>query len=326
MVLLSICSLLTDPKPDDPLVPEIAHMHKTGRAKYESTARNWTQSTQWASACKTGCGLPLQSFVNTPYASLACKHSKPRCGLHACQQATTWLAVGASKPRCGLHASHLACKLACHVAQVSVSRGVSYIDFMQAWLASTASHVVACMFASKPQRGLLLAASCQQGHNMACCHGRRAELPITIRSELTRFSTPGFDRILYYAPQVRTMARWRDRLFRQTPPPATPHAASSRDGTLPPPRGYAKPEAVESASSPRDRGPRSSSSRPPRVDGQHRAVLFRTANNVCSLMVESGPIRDIHVGRVLAIACCSSIYCTAKLGTDSAVHTPVAIG
>ena len=25
-VLLSICSLLTDPNPDDPLVPEIAHM------------------------------------------------------------------------------------------------------------------------------------------------------------------------------------------------------------------------------------------------------------------------------------------------------------
>ncbi|KAG6436806.1 hypothetical protein SASPL_101708 [Salvia splendens] len=38
-VLLSICSLLTDPNPDDPLVPEIAHMYKTDRAKYESTAR-----------------------------------------------------------------------------------------------------------------------------------------------------------------------------------------------------------------------------------------------------------------------------------------------
>ncbi|KAL5972320.1 Ubiquitin-conjugating enzyme E2 28 [Asimina triloba] len=42
-VLLSICSLLTDPNPDDPLVPEIAHMYKTDRAKYESTARSWTQ-------------------------------------------------------------------------------------------------------------------------------------------------------------------------------------------------------------------------------------------------------------------------------------------
>ncbi|KAG6472584.1 hypothetical protein ZIOFF_070050 [Zingiber officinale] len=42
-VLLSICSLLTDPNPDDPLVPEIAHIYKIDRAKYETTARSWTQ-------------------------------------------------------------------------------------------------------------------------------------------------------------------------------------------------------------------------------------------------------------------------------------------
>lgn len=42
-VLLSICSLLTDPNPDDPLVPEIAHMYKTDKSKYEATARSWTQ-------------------------------------------------------------------------------------------------------------------------------------------------------------------------------------------------------------------------------------------------------------------------------------------
>ncbi|KAH0449275.1 hypothetical protein IEQ34_023075 [Dendrobium chrysotoxum] len=42
-VLLSICSLLTDPNPDDPLVPEIAHMYKTDKNKYEATARSWTQ-------------------------------------------------------------------------------------------------------------------------------------------------------------------------------------------------------------------------------------------------------------------------------------------
>ncbi|KAK9196307.1 hypothetical protein WN943_004435 [Citrus x changshan-huyou] len=44
-VLLSICSLLTDPNPDDPLVPEIAHMYKSDKAKYEATARSWTQKT-----------------------------------------------------------------------------------------------------------------------------------------------------------------------------------------------------------------------------------------------------------------------------------------
>ncbi len=42
-VLLSICSMLTDPNPDDPLVPEIAHTYKTDRAKYEQTAREWTR-------------------------------------------------------------------------------------------------------------------------------------------------------------------------------------------------------------------------------------------------------------------------------------------
>ena len=79
-VLLSICSLLTDPNPDDPLVisvctcspafsclhvslslpshlsapsdyqttcpassqvPEIAHIYKTDRKRYEDTARQW---------------------------------------------------------------------------------------------------------------------------------------------------------------------------------------------------------------------------------------------------------------------------------------------
>ena len=34
-VLLSICSLLCDPNPDDPLVTEIAHLYKTNKAEYE---------------------------------------------------------------------------------------------------------------------------------------------------------------------------------------------------------------------------------------------------------------------------------------------------
>lgn len=35
--------MLTDPNPDDPLVPEIAHKYKTDREGYERTAREWTQ-------------------------------------------------------------------------------------------------------------------------------------------------------------------------------------------------------------------------------------------------------------------------------------------
>jgi ubiquitin-conjugating enzyme E2 D/E len=42
-VLLSISSLLTDPNPDDPFVPDIAKQYKTDRTAYEAEARRWTQ-------------------------------------------------------------------------------------------------------------------------------------------------------------------------------------------------------------------------------------------------------------------------------------------
>jgi len=41
-VLLSISSLLTDPKPDDPLVPEIAQLYKEDPELYSETAKEWT--------------------------------------------------------------------------------------------------------------------------------------------------------------------------------------------------------------------------------------------------------------------------------------------
>jgi ubiquitin-conjugating enzyme E2 D len=41
-VLLSISSLLTDANPNDPLVPEIAHLYTTNRAEFDRTAREWT--------------------------------------------------------------------------------------------------------------------------------------------------------------------------------------------------------------------------------------------------------------------------------------------
>ncbi|XP_072165053.1 ubiquitin-conjugating enzyme E2 D2-like isoform X2 [Diadema setosum] len=42
-VLLSICSLLNDPNPDDPLVPEIATAYKKDPVKYQQTAMEWTK-------------------------------------------------------------------------------------------------------------------------------------------------------------------------------------------------------------------------------------------------------------------------------------------
>jgi ubiquitin-conjugating enzyme E2 D/E len=41
-VLLSICSLLTDPNPEDPLVPEIAQILKNNKTQHDATAREWT--------------------------------------------------------------------------------------------------------------------------------------------------------------------------------------------------------------------------------------------------------------------------------------------
>merc|ERR1712124_45875 len=42
-VLLSLCSLLTDPNPDDPLVPETAKKFKNDREGFNRIAREWTQ-------------------------------------------------------------------------------------------------------------------------------------------------------------------------------------------------------------------------------------------------------------------------------------------
>lgn len=43
-VLLSLCSLLNDPNPHDPLVPEIARMYLNDRERYHTEALNWTRA------------------------------------------------------------------------------------------------------------------------------------------------------------------------------------------------------------------------------------------------------------------------------------------
>lgn len=43
-ILLSICSLLTDPNPDDPLTPHIAEQYLRSRDEFEETARVHTQT------------------------------------------------------------------------------------------------------------------------------------------------------------------------------------------------------------------------------------------------------------------------------------------
>ena len=42
-VLLSVCSLMSDANPSDPLVPEIAMIYKKDRKKYDTLAAEWTR-------------------------------------------------------------------------------------------------------------------------------------------------------------------------------------------------------------------------------------------------------------------------------------------
>lgn len=48
LVLRSICSILIDPDLDDSIMPEIAHLYRTDRPRYEATAKQWTR--KWVSA------------------------------------------------------------------------------------------------------------------------------------------------------------------------------------------------------------------------------------------------------------------------------------
>jgi ubiquitin-conjugating enzyme E2 D/E len=42
-VLLSISALLTEPNPEDPLVPDIAKLYLSDRLKHDNTAREWVR-------------------------------------------------------------------------------------------------------------------------------------------------------------------------------------------------------------------------------------------------------------------------------------------
>ena len=55
-VLLSICSLLTDPNPDDPLVPEIAHIYKTGACAPPCAGWRWRRQRRLFSGGDGGGG------------------------------------------------------------------------------------------------------------------------------------------------------------------------------------------------------------------------------------------------------------------------------
>jgi len=74
-VLLSICSMLTDPNPDDPLVPEIAKMYKTDRARYNQLAKEWTSKyAMWTGTIVQLCRAVCVCLVNLHNATLRAAH------------------------------------------------------------------------------------------------------------------------------------------------------------------------------------------------------------------------------------------------------------
>lgn len=74
-VLLSICSMLTDPNPDDPLVPEIAKMYKTDRVRYNQLAKEWTSKyAMWTGTIVQLYGAVCVCLVNLHDATLCAAH------------------------------------------------------------------------------------------------------------------------------------------------------------------------------------------------------------------------------------------------------------
>ena len=66
-VLLSIQSMLADPNPSDPLMPDIARQYEQNRTAFEETARNWTREYAGAAkiAAEVNCTSAMTERVRT---------------------------------------------------------------------------------------------------------------------------------------------------------------------------------------------------------------------------------------------------------------------
>jgi hypothetical protein len=65
--------MLTDPNPDDPLVPDIAHLYKTDRARYEATAREWSRKYVVSRA------LQISLVLSPGFSDMPCSMVNKRC-------------------------------------------------------------------------------------------------------------------------------------------------------------------------------------------------------------------------------------------------------
>lgn len=65
-ILLSVCSLLADPNPDDPLVPEIAKLYHDDPEKYASQAREYTQRYAMKKSASASASVSAPAPTPTP--------------------------------------------------------------------------------------------------------------------------------------------------------------------------------------------------------------------------------------------------------------------
>ena len=70
--------MLTDPNPDDPLVPDIAHLYKTDRARYEATAREWSRKYVVSRA------LQISLVLSPGFSDMPCSTVKEPCTQFPC--------------------------------------------------------------------------------------------------------------------------------------------------------------------------------------------------------------------------------------------------
>lgn len=94
-VLLSICSLLCDPNPDDPLVPEIARIYKTDTEKYNRIAREWTQKyAMWCwldtfTNCFV-CSVMFWTLLQDHIFHLSLMEAQPQVSVQTGMQTCSW--------------------------------------------------------------------------------------------------------------------------------------------------------------------------------------------------------------------------------------------
>ncbi|KAF0033447.1 hypothetical protein F2P81_013513 [Scophthalmus maximus] len=105
-VLLSICSLLCDPNPDDPLVPEIAHTYKADREKALFTYEGNSNDIRLAEKGDGGLEELVEELNSGKVMYAFCRVQDPNSGLPK-YVLINWTGEGVNDSRKGLCANHV---------------------------------------------------------------------------------------------------------------------------------------------------------------------------------------------------------------------------